>query len=109
MAPKRPPTAAEKRKKKATGGTSKKAQVETPDSSHYLSKEHEERFKNLTSQWSIWRERMIQLEDFLHSELYNLIDMCGWSKIRETRHKIYSQLVHEFYTNFNQEIDIHGT
>ncbi|KAL2471242.1 Uncharacterized protein Adt_39378 [Abeliophyllum distichum] len=32
-----------------------------------------------------------------------------WSKIADTPHKIYSQLVHEFYTNFNQEIDIQGT
>ncbi|KAL2526900.1 hypothetical protein Adt_11954 [Abeliophyllum distichum] len=54
-------------------------------------------------------ERRLQLEDFPHSELYNLIDVCGWSKIADTPHNIYSQLVHEFYTNFNHEIDIHGT
>ncbi|KAL2484807.1 Uncharacterized protein Adt_29563 [Abeliophyllum distichum] len=109
MAPKRPPTTVENRKKKAIEGTSKKARVETSDSSYYLSKEHEERFKNLTSQWSILRERRIQLEDFSHSELYNLIDMCDWSKIVETPYKIYSQLIHEFYTNFNHKIDKHGT
>ncbi|KAL2526884.1 hypothetical protein Adt_11938 [Abeliophyllum distichum] len=54
-------------------------------------------------------ERRLQLEDFPHSELYNLINVCGWSKIADTPHKIYYQLVHEFYTNFNHEIDIHGT
>ncbi|KAL2532741.1 Uncharacterized protein Adt_06092 [Abeliophyllum distichum] len=59
------------------------------------------------SQWSIWGEQRLQLEDFLHSELYNLIDVCGWSKIADTLYKIYSQFVHEFYTNFNHEIDIH--
>ncbi|KAL2456813.1 hypothetical protein Adt_46616 [Abeliophyllum distichum] len=26
-----------------------------------------------------------------------------------TPHKVYSQLVHEFYANFNQDIDIQGT
>ncbi|KAL2518236.1 Envelope-like protein [Abeliophyllum distichum] len=109
MAPKRPPTPAEKEKKKATGDTSKRARVETTDSHHYLSEEHEERFKNSISQWTIWGERRLQLTDFPHSELYNLIDVCGWSKIAETPHKIYSQLVHEFYTNFNHEIDTHGT
>ncbi|KAL2512478.1 hypothetical protein Adt_18078 [Abeliophyllum distichum] len=109
MAPKRPPTAAEKRKKKATGSTSKRARVETTDSHHYLSEEHEERFKNFISQWTIWGERRLQLDDFPHSQPYNLIDVCGWSKIADTPHKIYSQLVHEFYTNFNQEIDMQGT
>ncbi|KAL2532355.1 Uncharacterized protein Adt_05706 [Abeliophyllum distichum] len=109
MAPKRPPTAAEKGKKKATGSTSKRARLETTDSSHYLSKEHEERFKNHTSQWSIWGERKLQLEDFPHFELYNLIDICGWKKLQKYLRKIYSQLIHEFYTNFNHKIDIHGT
>ncbi|KAL2475021.1 Uncharacterized protein Adt_35757 [Abeliophyllum distichum] len=28
----------------------------------------------------MWGEQRLQLEDFLHSELYNLIDMCGWSR-----------------------------
>ncbi|KAL2491720.1 Uncharacterized protein Adt_27348 [Abeliophyllum distichum] len=109
MAPKRPPTTAEKGKKKATGGTSKRPRVETTDSRHYLSEEHEERFKNFISHWTIWGERRLQLDDFPHSELYNLIDICGWSKIADTPHKIYSQLVHEFYANFNQDIDIQGT
>ncbi|KAL2465495.1 Envelope-like protein [Abeliophyllum distichum] len=109
MAPKRPPTIAEKGKKKATGGTSKRPRVETTDSRHYLSEEHEERFKNFISHWTIWGERRLQLDDFPHSELYNLIDICGWSKIADTLHKIYSQLVHEFYANFNQDIDIQGT
>ncbi|KAL2524031.1 Uncharacterized protein Adt_09085 [Abeliophyllum distichum] len=109
MAPKRSPTATENGKKKATGNTSKRAWIETTDSRQYLSEEHEERFKNFISQWTIWRERRLQLDDFPHSKLYNLIDVCGWSKIADTPHKIYSQLVHEFYPNFNQEIDIQGT
>ncbi|KAL2497371.1 Envelope-like protein [Abeliophyllum distichum] len=109
MAPKRPPTAVEKKKKKATESTSKKARVEINDSSHYLSKEHEQKFKDYTSEWSLWGEWRLQLADFPHYKLYNLIDVCGWSKIDETPHKIYSQLVHEFYTNFNHEIDFHGT
>ncbi|KAL2474849.1 Uncharacterized protein Adt_35585 [Abeliophyllum distichum] len=54
-------------------------------------------------------ERSLQLEDFLPYELNSLIDVYGWLKIAETPHKIYSQLVHEFYTNLNHEIDIHGT
>ncbi|KAL2517764.1 Uncharacterized protein Adt_14011 [Abeliophyllum distichum] len=109
MAPKRPPTTAEKGKKKATGDTSKRPQVETTDARHYLSEEHDDRFKNFISHWTIWGERRLQLEDFPHSELYNLIDICGWSKIADTPHKVYSQLVHEFYANFNQDIDIQGT
>ncbi|KAL2497292.1 Uncharacterized protein Adt_22842 [Abeliophyllum distichum] len=109
MPPKRPLTIAEKEKKKASGSTLKRARVEITDSRHYLSEEHEERFKTFISQWSIWEERRLQLEDFPHSELYNLIDLCDWSKIADTPHKIYSTLVHEFYTNFNQEIDIQGT
>ncbi|KAL2465530.1 Uncharacterized protein Adt_41381 [Abeliophyllum distichum] len=109
MDPKRPPTAAENGKRKASGSTSKRARVEITDSRHYLSEEHKERFKMFISQWSIWGERRLQLEDFSHSELYNLIDVCSWSKIANTLDKIYSQLVHEFYTNFNHEIDIHGT
>ncbi|KAL2531626.1 Envelope-like protein [Abeliophyllum distichum] len=109
MAPKRPPTAAEKGKKKATGGTSKRPRVETFDARHYLSEEHEDRFKTSISHWTIWGERKLQLDDFPHSELYNLIDICGWSKIADTPHKVYSQLVHEFYANFNQDIDIQGT
>ncbi|KAL2542480.1 Uncharacterized protein Adt_03458 [Abeliophyllum distichum] len=108
MAPKRPPTAAKKGKKMTSRSTSKRARVEITDSRHYLSEEHEERFKTFISQWSIWEERRLQL-DFSHSELYILIDVCGWSKIADTPHKIYSQIVHEFYTNFNHEIDIHGT
>ncbi|KAL2533791.1 Uncharacterized protein Adt_07142 [Abeliophyllum distichum] len=109
MAPKRPPTAAEKEKRKATGSISKRVLVETTDSRHYLSEEYEERFKNFISQWTIWGERRLQLDDFPHFDLYNLIDVCGWSKIADTPHKIYSQLVHDFYTNFNQEIDIQRT
>ncbi|KAL2506148.1 Uncharacterized protein Adt_21769 [Abeliophyllum distichum] len=109
MAPKRPPTAAEKEKKKATGSTLKRARVETTDSHHYLSEKHKEIFKNFISQWTIWGERRLQLDEFPHSELYNLINVCRWSKIADTPHKIYSQLIHEFYTNFNQEIDIQGT
>ncbi|KAL2457312.1 Uncharacterized protein Adt_46422 [Abeliophyllum distichum] len=109
MASKRPPTVAEKGKKKATGSTSKRARVETTDSRHYPSEEYEERFKNFISQWTILGERRLQLNNFPHSELYNLIDICGWSKIADTPHKIYSQLIHEFYTNFNQEIDIQRT
>ncbi|KAL2462057.1 Uncharacterized protein Adt_45477 [Abeliophyllum distichum] len=109
MAPKRPPTATKKGKKKTTRSTSKRARVEINDSSHYLSKEHEQRFNYYISEWSLWGERRLQLMDFSHSELYNLIDVCGWSKIADTPHKIYSQLVHESYTNFNQEIDIQGT
>ncbi|KAL2506362.1 Uncharacterized protein Adt_21983 [Abeliophyllum distichum] len=109
MAPKRPPTTAEKGKKKATGGTSKRPRVETTDARHYLSEEHEDRFKTSISHWTIWGERKLQLDDFPHSELYNLIDICGWSKIADTPHKVYSQLVHEFYANFNPDIDIQGT
>ncbi|KAL2533163.1 Uncharacterized protein Adt_06514 [Abeliophyllum distichum] len=108
MAPKRPPTTAEKGKKKATGGMSKRPRVETTDARHYLSEEHEDRFKTSISHWTIWGERRLQLDDFPHSELYNLIDICGWSKIADTPHKVYSQLVHEFYANFNQDIDIQG-
>ncbi|KAL2517793.1 Uncharacterized protein Adt_14040 [Abeliophyllum distichum] len=109
MAPKRPPTTAEKGKKKAIGGTSKRPQVETTNARHYLSEKHEDRFKHFISYWTIWGERKLQLDDFPHSELYNLIDICGWSKIADTPHKVYSQLVHEFYANFNQDIDIQGT
>ncbi|KAL2532400.1 Uncharacterized protein Adt_05751 [Abeliophyllum distichum] len=108
MAPKRPPTTAEKEKKKVTGGTSKRPRVETTDARHYLSEEHEDRLKNFISHWTIWGERRLQLDDFPHSELYNLIDISGWSKIADTPHKVYSQLVHEFYANFNQDIDIQG-
>ncbi|KAL2474685.1 Uncharacterized protein Adt_35421 [Abeliophyllum distichum] len=109
MAPRRSvSTVAKKEKRKATRGTSKRARAETIDFFHYLSEKHEERFEKLTSHWSIWRKWRLQLEDFPHSELFNLIDVCIWSQIAETLHKIYSQLVHEFYANFNQEIDTHG-
>ncbi|KAL2480027.1 hypothetical protein Adt_32993 [Abeliophyllum distichum] len=56
-----------------------------------------------------WGERRLQLEDFSQSTLYNLIDVCGWSRIAKTAYKIYSQLVHEFYADFNPEIGIHRT
>ncbi|KAL2533224.1 Uncharacterized protein Adt_06575 [Abeliophyllum distichum] len=109
MAPKQlVSTTTKKGKKKATRSTSKRSRVESTDSSHYLSKEHKERFNKVTCYWSIWEERRLQLEDFLHSKVFNLIDVCGWSGLAETLHKIYSQLIHEFYANFNQEIDIQG-
>ncbi|KAL2526764.1 Uncharacterized protein Adt_11818 [Abeliophyllum distichum] len=84
------PTTMEKRKKKATGSTSKRSHMESTDSLHCLSKEHKERFTKITSHWSMWRDRRIQLEDFPHSEVFNLIDVCGWSRLAETPHKINS-------------------
>ncbi|KAL2461371.1 Envelope-like protein [Abeliophyllum distichum] len=109
MAPKRPPTTAEKGKNKTIGGMLKRPRVENTDSRHYLSEEHEERFKNFISHWTIWEKRRLQLDDFRLSELYNLVDICGSSKITDIPHKIYSQLVHEFNANFNQDIDIQRT
>ncbi|KAL2466134.1 Uncharacterized protein Adt_41985 [Abeliophyllum distichum] len=89
-------TTADKRKKKVAESISKRVQVDSNDSSRYLSKNHKQRFLKVTSTWSICKKRQVELGDFPHSELFHLIDACGSSQIAEALHKIYPQLVYSF-------------
>ncbi|KAL2457001.1 Uncharacterized protein Adt_46520 [Abeliophyllum distichum] len=47
-----------------------------------------------------WHDKNIQKRQFEKGQK---------SKIADTLYKICFQFIHEFYTNFNHEIDIHGT
>lgn len=67
------------------------------------------RYENIISHWKMNPERPVKLEDFLGFELVNLVHICGWEKVVERPHPVYENLVREFYTNFNSEIDTPGS